>query len=488
MAADVHKLSGYQLSQKIKNCEISAEECVSLIFDRINSVDFKVNSFISKSQESALLKARDIDRKIKNNEKLGSLVGIPIAIKDNISVKGLKTTCASKILQEYVSPYNATVVDKLEKQDALIMGKLNMDEFGMGTSSEYSSYGAVHNPWNQEYVAGGSSGGSAAVVSSLQVPISLGSDTGGSIRCPSSFCSVLGIKPTYGLVSRYGLVSYSNSLEQIGPIARTVIDMVLALNTICGKDFSDSTSIDRPYDYRMNPIDTVLEKNYRVGIIYNLIDGSGSQIMDTIYKKISLMREHGFDLQEAKISYTDFALAAYYIIATAEASSNLSRFDNIRYGFNFNPEGYEWNSYSSHVRGKFGDEVKRRILVGSYVLSAGYYGKYYLKAQKIRNIIKSEFNKLFKLYDVLILPTMPILPFRLGEKGAKPLELYNLDIYTILANLAGIPAMSIPAGFSKEGLPIGLQILAKEFNEQILIDVATFFEIKDKFNEWVPKI
>lgn len=490
--ADLHKLTGHQVSKKIKNQEIFAEEYINLVFERISSVDSKINSFISKNYESALIKAKQIDKKIRNNEKSGSLLGIPIGIKDNISVSGLKTTCASKMLQEYVSPYNATVVDRLETQDALIVGKLNMDEFGMGTSSEFSHYGAVHNPWNQDYVAGGSSGGSAAAVSSLQLPVSLGSDTGGSIRCPSSFCSVIGIKPTYGLVSRYGLVSYSNSLEQIGPMARTIIDIVMILNTICGKDSSDSTTaaatLDQQFKFKINTVDGVLGKNYKVGIIDNLIRSSESQVMETVFKKIDLLKKHGFDVQKTKINYSDFALAAYYVIATAEASSNLSRFDNIRYGFSHSPEGYEWNSYSSHVRSNFGDEVKRRILVGSFVLSAGYYGKYYLKAQKIRNAIKNEFNKLFKLFDVLMLPTMPILPFKIGEKSAKPLDLFNLDIYTILANLAGIPAMSIPAGFSKEGLPIGLQILSNEFNEQILIDIATFFENKDKFNEWIPNI
>jgi aspartyl-tRNA(Asn)/glutamyl-tRNA(Gln) amidotransferase subunit A len=486
--SEVHKLSGFQISQKIKNQDISAQEYINLIFERINNIDTNINSIITKNYDSALIKAKQIDKKIKNNEKTGHLLGIPIGIKDNISVTGLKTTCASKVLQDYISPYNATVIDRLEKEDALIIGKLNMDEFGMGTTSEYSFYGSVRNPWNVEYVAGGSSGGSAAVVSSLQVPVSLGSDTGGSIRCPSSFCSVIGMKPTYGTVSRYGLVSYSNSLEQIGPIARTITDIVLILNTICGIDSKDNTTINRQFEYKINNVDDVVSKKYKVGAITNLINSSEKQIAQIIYKKITLLKEYGFDVQETNISYSDFALASYYIIATAEASSNLSRFDNIRYGFDFNPEGYEWNSYSSQVRSNFGEEVKRRILVGSFVLSAGYYGKYYLKAQKIRNMIKDEFNKLFEIFDVLLLPTMPILPFKIGEKGTTPLELYNLDIYTILANLSGLPAISIPAGFSKDGLPIGMQLLSNEFNEQILLDIANFFEKNDKFNEWSPKI
>jgi len=486
MSVDLYRLPGYIISGKIKNQEILAEDYINLVYDRINKIDVKINSFISKNYEAAIQKAKKIDNKIKNNEKTGSMAGIPIGIKDNISVKGLKNTCASKILQGYESPYDATVIDRLKDQDAIIIGKLNMDEFGMGTTSEFSFYGEVHNPWNIDYVAGGSSGGSAAVVSSLQVPISLGSDTGGSIRCPSSFCSVIGMKPTYGTVSRFGLVSYSNSLEQIGPIAKTVTDIVLTLNAICGKDSNDNTTLNKQYEYKVNKIDEILSKNYKIGVISNLIDSSDKQVAKTIFNKIDMLKENNFNVNDTSIKYSDFALAAYYIIATAEASSNLSRFDNIRYGFDFNPEGYEWNSYSSHMRSNFGDEVKRRILVGSFVLSAGYYGKYYLKAQKIRNILKSEFNRLFKSFDVLILPTMPILPFKLGEKGSTPLELYNLDIYTILANLSGIPAISIPAGFSKEGLPIGLQILSNEFNEQILLDIAMFFEQKDKFSEWNP--
>jgi aspartyl-tRNA(Asn)/glutamyl-tRNA(Gln) amidotransferase subunit A len=486
MSSDLFRLPGYIISGKIKNQEILAEDYINLVYDRINKIDVKINSFISKNYEAAIQKAKKIDKKIKNNEKTGSMVGIPIGIKDNISVKGLKNTCASKILQGYESPYDATVIDRLKDQDAIIIGKLNMDEFGMGTTSEFSFYGEVHNPWNIDYVAGGSSGGSAAVVSSLQVPISLGSDTGGSIRCPSSFCSVIGMKPTYGTVSRFGLVSYSNSLEQIGPIAKTVTDIVLTLNAICGNDPNDNTTLNKQFEYKVNKIDEILSKNYNVGVINNLIHSSEEQVAKTIYDKIDMLKENGFNVKDTSINYSDFALAAYYIIATAEASSNLSRFDNIRYGFDFDPEGYEWNSYSSHIRSNFGDEVKRRILVGSFVLSAGYYGKYYLKAQKIRNIIKSEFNRLFKFFDVLVLPTMPILPFKIGERGSAPLELYNLDIYTILANLAGIPAISIPAGFSKEGLPIGLQILSNEFNEQILLDIAIFFEQKDKFSEWNP--
>jgi aspartyl-tRNA(Asn)/glutamyl-tRNA(Gln) amidotransferase subunit A len=282
--SDFYKLSGYQISQKIKNQEVSAVDYIDALFERIDKVDLKINSFITKNYESSLFKAKELDRKIKNNEKTGKLLGIPIGIKDNISVLGIKTTCASKMLQEYTPPYNATVIDLLEKQDAIIIGKLNLDEFGMGTSSEFSHYGAVHNPWNAEYVAGGSSGGSAAAVSSLQVPISLGSDTGGSIRCPSSFCSVIGMKPTYGTVSRYGLISYSNSLEQIGPISRTIRDTVMILNTITGKDFHDDTTVDKQLDYKINNMDDIFSSNYKIGVMNNLIDSSEKQVVETTYK------------------------------------------------------------------------------------------------------------------------------------------------------------------------------------------------------------
>ena len=274
--SDFHKLSGYQISQKIKNQEISAVDYIDTLFERIDKVDVKINSFITKNYESSRLKAKELDSKIKNDEKTGKLLGIPIGIKDNISVLGVKATCASKILQEYNPPYNATVIDLLEKQDAIIIGKLNMDEFGMGTTSEFSHYGAVHNPWNTEYVAGGSSGGSAAVVSSLQVPISLGSDTGGSIRCPSSFCSVVGMKPTYGTVSRYGLISYSNSLEQIGPVSRTIRDTVMILNTITGKDFHDDTTVDKQLEFKINNMDNILSANHKIGVINDLIDSLGT--------------------------------------------------------------------------------------------------------------------------------------------------------------------------------------------------------------------
>ena len=485
---NLYELPAFLVSQKIKDQEISAEEYISIIIDRIKQVDSKINSFISHNFESAITKSRAIDKKVKEGVNTGLLTGIPVGIKDNISVQGLKNTCASRMLADYISPYNSTVVNRIEEQDGIIIGKLNMDEFGMGTTSEYSVFGPVRNPWNIDYVAGGSSGGSAASVASLQIPLSLGSDTGGSIRCPSSFCSVIGIKPTYGSVSRSGLVSYSNSLEQIGPIARTIYDLVPILNVISGEDPRDNTTVHQKYNYQMNSIDNILSKKYKIGVLGNLIDDSEIEVARNNRKKVKQLEDYGCEIEDTRLPLSDYALASYYIIATAEASSNLSRFDNLRYGYEGSPEGYEWNSFFSESRSRFGDEVKLRILLGSYVLSAGYFGKYYAKAQKLRSRIKREFGLLFNKYDILLLPTMPVLPFKIGEKTEQTIEQYNLDVYTILANLAGIPAISIPAGLSEKGLPIGVQLIANAFDEQKLIDAAVLLEKVDGFETRNPSI
>jgi aspartyl-tRNA(Asn)/glutamyl-tRNA(Gln) amidotransferase subunit A len=484
----LYELPAFVVSRKIREQEVRAEEYISIIIERIKQVDPKINSFISHNFESALSKSRAIDKKIKEGINAGLLTGVPVGIKDNISVQGLKNTCASRMLAEYVSPYNATVVNKIEGQGGIIIGKLNMDEFGMGTTSEYSSFGPVRNPWNLEYVAGGSSGGSAAAVSSSQIPLSLGSDTGGSIRCPSSFCSVIGIKPTYGSVSRNGLISYSNSLEQIGPIARTIYDLVPLLNTISGKDPKDNTTVHKKYEYQTNNVDDILKKKYKIGVLNDLIDVSDAEVANNTRRKVKQLENYGCEIEDTSIPLSTYALASYYVIATAEASSNLSRYDNLRYGYEGSPEGYEWNSYFSESRSKFGDEVKLRILLGSYVLSAGYFGKYYAKAQKLRSMIKREFDILFKKYDIILLPTMPVLPFKIGEKTSQPIEHYNLDVYTILANLAGIPAISIPGGLSEKGFPIGVQLLANAFDEQKLIDAGVLLENIEGFETWIPNI
>ena len=472
--SNLYTLNIEQVTNGIKNGEFTTEEYVSQIIERIKKVDQKINSFITIN-DNALLQAQHVDKKISSGSKVGSLAGIVVGIKDNISTAGLKTTCASKMLSDYVPPYDATVIKRLKDKDAIIIGKLNLDEFAMGSTTEWSSYGLTRNPWNLDYVCGGSSGGSAASVAAQLCTASLGSDTGGSVRCPASFCSVVGFKPTYGLVSRYGLVSYSNSLEQIGPIGRTVSDVKKIMEVISGTDTNDNTTIDTRNNINTNHYDPEQKNNQKIGLLRELINGADESVYRCIYSAIDKFNKFGFTYEESSLKSSEYALASYYTIATAEASSNLARFDNIRYGFELNPDDYEWNTYFSKTRGNFGDEVKRRIIVGSFVLSSGYYGKYYLKAQRVKNLIKQELKKLFKEFDLLISPTVPVLPFKIGEKIDDPLKMYLIDINTVLANLAGIPAISIPIGF-KNGLPIGLQIMADEFQEKKLLDISEVIE------------
>ena len=359
----------------------------------------------------------------------------------------------------------------MKDDGAIVVGKLNLDEFAMGSTTEFSMRGSTHNPWNTTFVPGGSSGGSGASVAASECAISLGSDTGGSVRCPASFCSVVGLKPTYGCVSRFGLISYANSLEQVGPMGKTVSDVVMVMNSISGIDNNDQTTIDndRP-KYTIKP-----NGNIRVGLVKEMVEGAEHEISKCMYSAMDLFSSLDCDCEETSMKSIEYALASYYTIAMAESSSNLARYDNIRYGFDLNSDSYEWNAYFAKVRSNFGEEVKRRIIAGSYVLSSGYYGKYYLKAQKVRTILKQEVTSLFKRFDVLIGPTMPVLPFKFGEKIDDPLKMYMVDINTVIANLTGIPAISIPAGFSKK-LPIGLQIMAGEFQEQMLFNAAFLFE------------
>jgi aspartyl-tRNA(Asn)/glutamyl-tRNA(Gln) amidotransferase subunit A len=477
------KLDVQGVVEGIRNRYFTAEEYVSSLLDRIEKIDKKINAFITINK-NALNQAKEIDKKIKRGDPVGSLAGIGIGIKDNISTINLKTTCASKMLSEYVPPYNATVVKRLLDKDAIIIGKVNLDEFAMGSTTEWSFFGLTRNPWKTDYVCGGSSGGSAASVAAQMCTISLGSDTGGSIRCPSSFCSVVGLKPTYGLVSRYGLISYSNSLEQIGPIGKNVSDVREIFSIISGKDFNDNTTLDNNI-YNRN---TVNNKSYnnrkiKIGLIKELIDGADVDVSRRVYSSLDVFKNLDFECEETSLKSTEYALASYYTIATAEASSNLARYDNIRYGFELDPEEYEWNVYFSKARANFGNEVKRRIIVGTYVLSSGYYGKYYLKAQKARSMIKTELKQLFKKYDLLLSSTVPVLPFKIGEKIDDPLMMYLIDVNTVLANLSGIPAISIPAGF-KDGLPIGIQIMADELQEDKLFNSSELFEKSININSY----
>ena len=468
--SSLHDLLAHEVVDGIKEGLFTAEDYVCSVIKTIEDVESKVRSFITLDSEGALSSAKLIDRKFKQKEDIGQLGGVTVGIKDNISTKDILTTCASKILEDYVPSYDATVIRNLKQNGAIILGKLNLDEFGMGSTTEYSRYHPTHNPWNLDYVPGGSSGGCGAAIAAGECTVSLGSDTGGSIRCPASFCSVVGLKPTYGRVSRYGLISYANSLEQIGPICRSVKDIVLIMNIISGKDNSDNTTMSSS----QITINNKLAK-FDIAIIKELINGSDHEVRSTVYSASDKFKEIGCTCDEISIKNLHYALPSYYTLASAEASSNLARYDNIRYGFDFPIEEYKWDTYFSNVRKNFGEEVKRRILIGSYVLSSGYYSKYYLKARSLRSLLKLELLKLFKKYDLLIGPTMPILPFKFGEKIDDPIKMYLVDINTVIANLAGIPAISLPVGFSN-GLPIGLQIMAAPFEEQKLIDVSYALE------------
>ena len=461
-----------QVIRGVKNGDFAVEEYIIQLLERIDAIDDKINSFITLNGD-ALNAARTLDKKIKNNEKVGSLAGIAVGIKDNICTKDMRTTCASKLLQEYTPPYDATVIRKLKECDAIIIGKVNLDEFAMGSTTEFGINGPSRNPWNTDYVVGGSSGGSAASVAASECTVSLGSDTGGSVRCPASFCSVVGFKPTYGLVSRFGLISYSNSLEQIGPIGRTVSDVVMVMDAIAGFDENDNTTVSRnrtPFSLAAN-----IKRPIRIGLIKELVEGADPAISKLVYSSMDLLSAADCKCEEVSMKSLQYALASYYTIAMAEASSNLARYDNLRYGFDSNPEGYEWNSYFCKIRSNFGEEVKKRIMIGSHVLLSGYYAKYYLKAQKVRSILSNEVKRLFKQVDVLISSTMPVLPFKIGESIDDPIKRYLMDTNTVIANLVGTPAISLPAGFTNN-LPIGLQLMADEMQEQLLFDVSRMYE------------
>ncbi|MFZ0185295.1 MAG: Asp-tRNA(Asn)/Glu-tRNA(Gln) amidotransferase subunit GatA [Nitrosotalea sp.] len=465
-------ISATEFVSQAKSGALSVEEFVAKTLDRIKLVDDKVHAFITVNNQNALDKAKEIDKKIKSKDKVGICFGMPVSIKDNICTAGIKTTCASKMLENFVAPYDATVVSRLKSEDTIIIGKVNLDEFAMGSTTEFSYFGPSRNPWNVDYVPGGSSGGSGVSVGALECLASLGSDTGGSVRSPASFCSVVGLKPTYGLVSRYGLVSYANSIEQVGPMARTVEDVAFLLNIISGYDVHDNTTIknDR-VDYTKDISLGISGK--KIGIITQMIgEGVDKEVVSATDKAISKLQELGAECIPVSLDAVEHSVAAYYTIASAEASSNLSRYDNLRYGFDFGTEGYEFKAFISKARSNFGPEVTRRMLLGAFVLSAGYYGKYYLKAQKVRAMIKAQLDEAFKKVDFLISPTMPILPFKVGEKIDDPLKMYLTDINTVTANLSGIPAISVPFEISRSGFPIGIQLFANSFEEKKLLQAA----------------
>ena len=480
---DITELTVHELQEKLKNKELTITEITKAYTDRINEKEKDVQAFVTVLTKEANEQAKQIQEKVERGEITGEFAGIPIGIKDNMCTKGIKTTCSSRMLENFVAPYDATVIEKLNKEYIINLGKLNMDEFAMGGSTEYSYFKKTKNPWDLNKVPGGSSGGSAAAVAANLVPWALGSDTGGSIRQPSSFCGVVGLKPTYGLVSRYGLVAFASSLDQIGPITKDVYDSAMLLNLIAGHDEKDTTSSNREkIDYTKCLKNNV--KGLKIGVPKEFFgDGINSEVKETLKNAIQTYKELGAEIEEFSLDVAQYALATYYIIACAEASSNLGRFDGIRYGYRTEEFRNLKELYRKSRSEGFGAEVKRRIILGTYVLSSGYYDAYYKKAQQVRTLVMNEFNKGFEKYDVILTPTSPTVAFNIGSKTDNPLEMYLADICTVSVNIAGLPGISIPCGIDKEGMPIGMQLIGNKFCEETILNAAYTLEQKIKFRE-----
>ncbi|MBQ8298925.1 MAG: Asp-tRNA(Asn)/Glu-tRNA(Gln) amidotransferase subunit GatA [Clostridia bacterium] len=473
---NICELTAHEIREAYESKELKVTDVVKAFYEKIKVDDEKIKGYITLCEEEAIAQAEAIQAKYDAGEKMGALAGVPIAIKDNMCTRGVKTTCASRMLENFIPPYDATVIKKLKDAGAIILGKVNMDEFAMGASTEHSAFFKTHNPVNLNKVPGGSSGGSAAVVAGDLSPISLGSDTGGSIRQPAAFCGIVGLKPTYGLVSRYGLVAFASSLDQIGPMTKDVTDAAILLNTIAGHDEMDSTSakLDKK-DYTKALVNDV--KGIKIGIPKEFFgEGVNSEVKEKVLAAVKTFEELGAIVEECSLPATEYCLPAYYIIACAEASSNLGRFDGIRYGYRTkNYETMQDIFRNSRSEG-FGEEVKRRIILGTYVLSSGYYDAYYKKAQKVRTIVKQNFDKVFEKYDLLLTPTAPSTAFDIDSKINNPLEMYMADLLTVPVNVSGVPAISMPCGSDSEGMPVGLQLIAKHFDEETLLRAAYTYE------------
>lgn len=479
--------SARELNALLKTRQVSATDIADSVLERIEHVEPRVRAFLTSTGDLARSQAAEVDRRIQAGEPVGPLAGVPVALKDNLCTSGVRTTCASQILSEFVPPYDATVVKRLASAGALFVGKANLDEFAMGSSTENSGYGPSHNPWDTDRVPGGSSGGSAAAVSAMEATVALGSDTGGSIRQPASLCGIVGLKPTYGRVSRYGLVAYASSLDQIGPLARTVEDAALVLQAIAGYDPLDSTSVDLPVpDYLASCQRGV--KGLRIGVPREFYAaGIDPDVVALVKAAVDKLVSLGATAEECALPAVEYCLPAYYIIAPAEASSNLARYDGVKYG-------HRTGEFVDHValmaksRGEgFGAEVKQRIMIGTYALSAGYYDAYYKRAQQVRTLIRNDFDRAFERYDVLITPTSPTVAFRIGEKADDPMAMKLADVCTLPANMAGIPGISIPCGYH-QGLPVGMQIMAKPFGEEILFAAASAYEQSTNWHETHPDL
>ena len=483
---ELYELPVHELKKKLDNKEITITDITKSYINRINEKENDVQAFVTTLKDEAIEKAKDIEKKKENGEINSPYAGIPLGITDNICVKGTRTTCSSKMLENFVSPYDATVIEKLNNENLINLGKLNMDEFAMGASTEYSSFNKTKNPWDLNRVPGGSSGGSAAAVASNMVPWALGSDTGGSIRQPSSFCGVVGLKPTYGLVSRYGLVAFASSLDQIGPITKDVEDAAILLNMIAGYDPKDTTSVNmEKKDYTKCLKNNV--QGLKIGIPKEYFgEGINPEVKQKLEEAIQKYKELGAEVEEFSLDIAEYALAAYYIIACAEASSNLGRFDGIRYGYRTKEFNSLKDIYINSRTEGFGSEVKRRIILGTYVLSSGYYDAYYKKAQQVRTLVKKEFEKAFEKYDVILTPTAPSVAFKIGERSDNPLEMYLADICTVSVNIAGLPGISVPCGLNSQGMPVGMQLIGNYFAEETILNAAYTYEQNTNFKNNKP--
>ncbi|MDD5301642.1 MAG: Asp-tRNA(Asn)/Glu-tRNA(Gln) amidotransferase subunit GatA [Elusimicrobia bacterium] len=477
---DLTELSAARIATVVQNGEATAEAVALAHFARIEKLDGTIKAFLAVTKDRALEQARAVDAKRKKGGTLGALAGVPVALKDNIQLKGVETTCGSKILKGHIAAYDATVTERLTSADSVIVGKTNLDEFAMGSSTENSAFQKTTNPWDPACVPGGSSGGSAAAAAARMCAFSLGSDTGGSIRQPAAFCGVVGLKPTYGLVSRYGLVAFASSLDQIGPFTRTVEDAELALSVIGGHDPRDTTSaVNAPPAPAPAPKDL---KGLRVGLPREyFIEGLDPEVEKSVRDAVAVLKSLGASITEVSLPHTKYAIAAYYIIAPSEASSNLARFDGIRYGFVDRAATSLQEVYEMTRGAGFGSEVKRRIMLGTYALSSGYYDAYYTKAQRVRTLMANDFKEVFKQVDLIAAPTTPTPPFRFGEKTNDPIAMYLSDIFTIPSNMAGNTSVSLPCGFSKKGMPIGLQLIGDVFQEKKMLSAARAYETANPF-------
>ncbi len=485
---DLHELTIHKAQDLLKNKKVSATELTRAVFERIENVEPIVDAYITITKDIAMDRAEAADKAISENN-IKPLTGIPVAVKDLICTKGVKTTCASKILENFTPPYDATVMGKINAAGAVMVGKVNMDEFAMGSSTENSGFKVTKNPWNLSHVPGGSSGGSAAAVASDMCLGSLGSDTGGSIRQPASHCGVVGVKPTYGRVSRFGLVAFASSLDQIGPLAKDVTDAAILLQVISGYDPKDSTSVDKPIpDYRAALSGDV--KGLKIGIPrqYNTSNGVSPDVLSAVQTAMDLYKGAGAELVDISLPHSEYAVAAYYLIAPAEACSNLARYDGVKYGARDKASSNLIDMYRNTRSKGFGPEVQRRILLGTYALSAGYYDAYYKKASQIRTLIKNDFMQAFETCDIILSPVTPTPAFKIGENVDDPLTMYLSDIFTLSANLAGIPGLSVPCGFSQSGLPIGLQLMGNYFAENTILNIAYCFEQATEFHKQRPKL